>query len=168
MQGEHPAKKIKFLLRTCQMSFQELADRTGVTLEALRDFLDERAVPPPSLLRRIAAALGAKEAFLGVPEDADPPPEHAPRGSVAPGPAGRKSKALARGAGSPSAVGIAELAARHEALIRALVDKGLLGRDEYERRLAEVRAKRIPHGPPSAHGSVPGRAAPSKPRPRRP
>ncbi|MGQ9592521.1 MAG: helix-turn-helix domain-containing protein, partial [Planctomycetota bacterium] len=91
MQGEHPAKKIKFLLRTCQMSFQDLADRTGMTLEALRDFLDERAVPPPSLLRRIAAALGAKEAFLGVSEGAGAPPEHAPRGSLPPGPAGKRS-----------------------------------------------------------------------------
>ena len=64
---QHPAKKIKFLLRTGSTTVQDFADRMGITLESMRDILDEREWPTPGLIARMCTFFGVGETYFGVP-----------------------------------------------------------------------------------------------------
>src|SRR5262245_59696972 len=62
--SHHPARKIKQLLKTYSMTVQEVSEKLGITLESLREILDERAMPTAHLLRRISSMFGVGEAIF--------------------------------------------------------------------------------------------------------
>jgi len=137
--AEHPGKKIRFLLHTNSMTIQQLAESLGVTKDHMREIVDEEAVPTPHLLHRICGVFGVREDYFGsaikyvVPEpkpglgSAPLPPGIAT--SVVPV-ARRKRK-----------LDLAELAARHQALVDCLVAKKVLLPKEYQKRLDALRSK---------------------------
>ncbi len=150
----HPARKIKSLLKTYTMTVQELSERLGVTLESLREILDERAMPTPRSLRRIASLFGVAHTIFGEAALSPPPPAPAERGDfdfagpahhgapaapARPAPGGARGQRLRR----RKKLDLAELAARHQALLDLLLDKKVFTRDEFQMRLEIIRAKVI-------------------------
>lgn len=163
MNSENSVKKIKGLLKNCSLTVQDLADRLGITVESLRDILDEREFPTTHILRRICKLFGLPEKYFGSAlasdgqseEEAEELPTnllrefqasaHGPRT-----PAPRPS----RGAPDPVTravhrshrrrkLDLAEIAARFQALLDLLVDKQLITRDEFQMHLEIIRAKVI-------------------------
>ena len=63
--NESPARKIKFLLATNSMTVQSFAEKIGITLECLRDILDDREAPTPHLLRRVCEVFSLQDNFFG-------------------------------------------------------------------------------------------------------
>jgi transcriptional regulator with XRE-family HTH domain len=135
----HPAAKIKSLLRSNSTTVQQLSARLGLAIESVRDILDEREMPPPSLLRRIAECFGVRETFF---QDGPPPFEdptgHSAREKGRPAP-GRQ----ASGKRPCRQVDLAELAARQQALIDLLISKKVFSREEFDVRLEILRARVI-------------------------
>jgi len=162
---EHPAQKIKFLMRTGGFSIYDLSDKLGVTTECLRDILDEREMPTPQLLYNVCTIFGVKEDYFEEAMRRGPRPrgdaekepvlERAPDRerprSGAPAtarPAAGGSAPVAVKEARPSArahrkVDLAEVVARQHALVDLLVSKNVFTRDEYETRLEILRAKAI-------------------------
>jgi transcriptional regulator with XRE-family HTH domain len=148
----HPARKIKHLLKTYSMTIQELSERLGITLESLREILDERAAPTPRLLKRICSLFGVGEALFNefLREDFDF--SDAPAESDAAAPLKGKPAALT-GPGRSAAAGkgprmrhnkkidLAELFIRQQVLFELLLDKKVFTRDEYQMRMEIIRAK---------------------------
>ena len=151
--SNHPARKLKQLLKTYTMSVQELSEKLGITLESFREILDERAWPTAHLLRRVCSLFGVGEAMFGefLREDFDftsPPTQPAAaaafKGKPPAGPAGR-SPGPARGLRlrRKKKLDLTELFVRHQVLFELLVDKKVFTREEYQMRMEIIRAKII-------------------------
>ncbi len=153
---DHPAKKIKFLMRSYNTTVQALADKVGIPLESLRDILDEREVPTSSLLRRMCNFFGVGDNFFSGMLQSDPSKEEARqegemtalRRAIAAGKE-RASADAERRQGRPGKLrshrklDLAEVAARQQVILDLLLSKNVFTRDEYETRLEILRAKVI-------------------------
>jgi transcriptional regulator with XRE-family HTH domain len=160
--SNHPARKIKQLLKTYSMTVQEVSEKLGITLESLREILDERAMPTAHLLRRISSMFGVGEAIF---DEFLPSPSPAsgrgrddfefPAGGAKPAAAlPFKGKSVAgAGPGRSIAAGkgtrlrrqkkldLAEIYIRQQVLFELLMDKKVFTRDEYQMRMEIIRAK---------------------------
>lgn len=149
------------------MSVQELSEKLGITLESLREILDERAMPSPGLIKRIGSLFGAGQVLSGGTEAPLPITGSATDDFEFPIQSGatRNEEALlsaklkasggqaAAGSGRPGPgprnarlrrrkkLDLAELAARHQALFNLLLDKKVITRDEYQMSLEIIKAK---------------------------
>ena len=82
-QHEHPAKKIKFLLRQYSLGVRELAERIGIALDALHEILDEKEWPTSNLLYRIASLFNLNENYFAeCLKPGSKPPANEPGGSA--------------------------------------------------------------------------------------
>ena len=146
---EHPAKKIKFLMRSYNTAIQALAEKVGIPLESLRDILDEREMPTPNLLYRMCQYFGVNENFFGeglrpvarpkVP-DSEREPGGGPLSSTQlhpPGDPRRRRLSKFRG---DRKLDLAELAARQQVLFELLISKNVFTKDEFETRMEILRA----------------------------
>jgi transcriptional regulator with XRE-family HTH domain len=127
----HPAAKIKYLLRTNNTTVQQFSSMLGLAIETVRDILDEKEMPPPSLLRRISLVFGVKENYF---QDEEPPYAD---------PASRPAEKGRAGKHGCRKVDLAEIAARQQALVDILISKNVFSRDEFDTRLEILRAKVI-------------------------
>lgn len=161
--SNHPARKVKQLLKTYSMTVQELSEKLGITLESLREILDERAMPTAHLLRRISSLFGVGEAIFDeflplsrspvtgtgrddfdfTPGAAKPPAALSLKGK-APGGAG-PGRPIAAGKGARlrrhKQVDLAELFIRQQVIFELLIDKKVFTREEYQMRMEIIRAK---------------------------
>jgi transcriptional regulator with XRE-family HTH domain len=162
---EHPAKKIRFLLYTHSMTHEQLAHELGVTTESLREIVDELCVPTPHLLHRICNYFGVNDTYFATTSVQSsptlPPPKTGtttvlnaiPRPRPGGAPAGSRTTERAgsvsrtAGAGAPAGarkkrkLDLAEMVARHQALLECLVAKRVIGASDYQKRLEAARAK---------------------------
>ncbi len=127
----HPAAKIKYLLRTSNTTVQQFSSMLGLAIETVRDILDEKETPPPSLLRRISLVFGVKENYFG------------DEGSPYADPGARATEKARAGKHGCRKVDLAEIAARQQALIDLLISKSVFSRDEFDTRLEILRARVI-------------------------
>ena len=160
--SNHPARKIKQLLKTYSMTVQEVSEKLGITLESFREILDERAMPTAHLLRRISSMFGVGEAIFdeflpsgsaergGTLGDFDFSPGTAkPAGGLplkakgAPGAGPGRSIAAGKGTRlrRQKKLDLAEVYIRQQVLFELLIDKKVFTRDEYQMRMEIIRAK---------------------------
>jgi hypothetical protein len=170
---EHPARKIKFLMRTGSFTVPALSEKLGITTECLREILDEQEMPTPHLLYGICNIFGVKEDYFEEalrprrPDRPRPPaageeaeekeiqvPVPAEVKASRPGaPAAKSSPPRERPAAASAKalrprtgrrkLDLAEIVARQHALVDLLIAKNVFSRDEYETRLEILRAKVI-------------------------
>jgi transcriptional regulator with XRE-family HTH domain len=129
---QHPAKKIKFLLRSSGSTIQQFADRMGIALENMRDILDEREWPTPGLIRRMCTFFGVGETYFGAPplETEDEKADRAKPGKPVKLHPNHK-------------LDMTEIAARQKCIIDLLISKNVFTQDEFDTRLEILRARVI-------------------------
>ena len=142
MDQEHPGKKIRFLLHTHSKTIQELAEELGLTRDALREIVDEEAVPTPHVLHRICGIFRVKEDYFGRAVLPRAPAKSAKPAGMAEKVAIGKKTMIAIARRQPRRkVDLAELAARHQALLDCLVAKKAIVLRDYQKRLDTLRSK---------------------------
>jgi len=145
---EHPARKIKFLLKNYSMSPQVFTEKIGITMESLRDILDEREMPTPHILYKICNLFNLSEGYFGnalrsLPGTTSRRGKN--KGSVTIAADElvkelRSKTGLSRNSNNKLDMA-ADLAARHQALVDLLVSKKVITSGEYHTRLEILRAK---------------------------
>ena len=146
------SKRIRFLMQTRSMTMGDLAQRIGVTREHMRYVLDGLSWPTKHLLEKICVTFDVKMDYFG------PNLDELLGGTVISttdfiDPTAGDEEASASGQGSQGSQGgqaekkskrkfdLAEMAAHHQALLEALVEKKILRPGEYEKKLKDVRAR---------------------------
>ena len=132
---QHPAKKIKFLLRSSNTTIQQFADRMGIALENMRDILDEKEWPAPGLIRRMCTFFGVGETYFGTP-----PLEFEDVGKDGQATGAKPGKVKLR---PNHKLDMAEIAARQKCIVDLLISKNIITQDEFDTRLEILRARVI-------------------------
>ena len=133
--NESIARKIQFLVTTHRTTLQDLAGALNVRREILQEIIDGRAPPTPAILDAMAGHFGVTSDFFLDSEVRPRPEEEAQQESPA-----KKTTTRLRGK-TRSISGVKALAVRHQALLEALISKGILSPADYHEHILQVEQR---------------------------
>lgn len=169
--SEGYARKLQFLISTHRVTMLDLADAIGVKKRALQDMIDGLTVPSPTMIEAICKHFGVSSGFFdgstvakrgaAKSEESKKPAAKSHSGAAPaspaaaaaaaakkslPAPAKKKVRNEPKAAVSPGHAppeSFQALAVRHQALLEALLEKGVISPADYHKQIQIVERRRI-------------------------